>query len=54
MGSSASRTKGADDGYYLNHSCGSTLGFKGAFTLVARRAITPGDEVTLDYASPRS
>jgi len=41
--------EGADDGYFLNHSCESSLGFKDAFTLVARRAIAPGEEVTLDY-----
>ena len=42
--------KGADDGYFLNHSCDSSLGFWDAFTLVARREIAPGEEVTLDYA----
>jgi SET domain-containing protein len=41
--------KGADDGYFLNHSCDSNLGFRDAFTLVARREIEPGEEVTLDY-----
>ena len=41
--------KGADDGYFLNHSCDSSLGFRDAFTLVSRRAIAPGEEVTLDY-----
>jgi hypothetical protein len=41
--------KGGDDGYFLNHSCDSSLGFKDAFTLVARRDIEPGEEVTLDY-----
>jgi SET domain-containing protein len=42
--------KGADDGYFLNHSCDANLGFEDAFTLIARRDIAPGDEVTLDYA----
>lgn len=41
--------KGADDGYFLNHSCDSNLGLKNAFTLVARRDIEPGEELTLDY-----
>lgn len=41
--------KEADDGYFLNHSCDSNLGFKNAFTLVARRDIEPGEELTLDY-----
>ena len=42
--------RGADDGYFLNHSCDSNLWFKGAFTLLARRGAEPGEELTIDYA----
>jgi hypothetical protein len=42
--------RGADDGYFINHSCDSNLWFKDAFTLTARRDIKPGEEVTIDYA----
>jgi hypothetical protein len=42
--------RGADEGYFLNHSCDSNLWFKGAFTLVARRGAEPGEELTIDYA----
>jgi SET domain-containing protein len=42
--------KGGDDGYFLNHSCDSNLWLNDAFTLVARRAIERGEELTLDYA----
>lgn len=41
--------KGADEGYFLNHSCDSNLGFRDAFTVVARREIESGEELTLDY-----
>jgi hypothetical protein len=42
--------RGADDGYFLNHSCDSNLWFKGAVTLLARRGAEPGEELTIDYA----
>lgn len=42
--------KGADDGYFINHSCDSNLWFKDVFTLTARKHIKPGEEVTIDYA----
>ena len=36
---------------YGNHSCDPALWHDGAFTLVARRDLAPGDEVTVDYAT---
>ncbi|MGD0284517.1 MAG: SET domain-containing protein [Candidatus Saccharimonadales bacterium] len=42
--------RGADDGYYINHSCDSNLWLKDSFTLIARRDIKPGEEITIDYA----
>lgn len=42
--------RGADEGYFLNHSCDSNLWFKDAFTLLARRGAEPGEELTIDYA----
>jgi hypothetical protein len=42
--------KGADEGYFLNHSCDSNLWFEGAFTLLTRRRAEPGEELTIDYA----
>jgi uncharacterized protein len=42
--------KGADEGYFINHSCDSNLWFWDAFTVEARRDIEPGEELTLDYA----
>jgi SET domain-containing protein len=41
---------GSDEGYFINHSCDPNLWFRDAFTLVARRAVSEGDELTLDYA----
>ena len=43
-------TPGADEGYFINHSCDPSLWFHDAFTLAARRVVTEGDELTLDYA----
>jgi len=37
----------------LNHSCDPALGFSAAGELVARRAIAPGEELTIDYALHR-
>lgn len=45
----ASKRGGADDGYFLNHSCDPNLWFEDAFTLVARRRVEPGEELTIDY-----
>ena len=42
--------RGADDGYFINHSCDPNLWLKDAFTLTARRDIKPGEEITIDYA----
>lgn len=42
--------KGSDDGYFINHSCDSSLWFKDAFTLTARKDIKEGEEITVDYA----
>ncbi len=42
--------RGADEGYFLNHSCDSNLWFKDAFSLLARRGAEPGEELTIDYA----
>ena len=37
--------------HFGNHSCDPTLWFGGPYELVARRALDPGDELTLDYAT---
>ena len=42
--------RGADDGYFINHSCDGNVWFRDAFTLEARKAIGVHEEVTLDYA----
>ena len=39
----------ADD--YVNHSCMPNAGFNGSLVLVARRAISPDEEITWDYSS---
>ena len=36
--------------YFMNHSCDPNVWFADAVTLVARRDIVPGEELTLDYA----
>ena len=36
--------------YLLNHGCDPSLGMADEVTLVARRAITAGEELTIDYA----
>lgn len=43
-------TRGDDPTYFVNHSCDPNLWMRDAFTLVARRAIQPGEEITADYA----
>jgi hypothetical protein len=39
---------------YMNHSCDPTTWFVDAWTLVARRPIASGDEITYDYATSES
>jgi hypothetical protein len=41
---------GTNPGYFINHSCDSNVWMDDAFTLAARRAIAPGEELTIDYA----
>ena len=36
---------------YVNHSCEPNAGLSGQITLVAMRAIAPGEEITYDYAT---
>jgi hypothetical protein len=36
---------------YLNHSCDPNLWLEGTLTLVARRSISAGEELTVDYAT---
>lgn len=35
---------------FINHSCGPNVGFAGNTVLVAIRDISPGEELTADYA----
>ncbi|MFZ2202621.1 MAG: SET domain-containing protein-lysine N-methyltransferase [Microgenomates group bacterium] len=42
--------RGEDQGYFINHSCDPNLWLNDAHTLVARREIQPGEELTADYA----
>lgn len=37
--------------HYGNHSCDPTIWHAGAYTLVARRDLTPDTELTVDYAT---
>lgn len=39
---------------YINHSCEPSAGIRGQVTLVARRDLAVGDEVTFDYATTDS
>lgn len=43
-----SREDGPGD--WVNHSCDPNAGLAGQLTLVAMRAIVPGEEITFDYA----
>ena len=36
--------------FRVNHSCEPSCGFSGQITLIARRYITPREEITFDYA----
>ncbi len=40
-----------DQASWLNHSCDPNCWFEGDRTIVARRSIAPGEELTIDYAS---
>ncbi len=42
--------RGDDDSYFINHSCDPNIWMQDAFTLIARRAIQKGEELTADYA----
>lgn len=42
--------RGDDDSYFINHSCDPNLWMVGPVTLIARRNITSGEELTADYA----
>ncbi len=42
--------RGSDDTYFMNHSCDPSVWMSSAVTLVARRDILPGEELTVDYA----
>ena len=42
--------RGDDDGYFINHSCDPNMWMQDAFTLIARRDIQTGEEITADYA----
>src|SRR5579872_7178209 len=42
--------RGEDDTYFINHSCNPNVWMKDAFTLIARREIQQGEELTADYA----
>ena len=44
---SLAEPKGID---FINHSCQSNCGMRGSFQLVARRDISRGEELTLDYS----
>lgn len=39
---------------FVNHSCDPSAGIRGQVSLVSRRALAPGDEVTFDYATTDS
>ncbi|MCB9798209.1 SET domain-containing protein-lysine N-methyltransferase [Candidatus Nomurabacteria bacterium] len=41
--------RGKDTGYFVNHSCDSNLWMGDAYTLVAKRAVSVGEELTVDY-----
>ncbi|MCD4829766.1 MAG: SET domain-containing protein-lysine N-methyltransferase [Candidatus Cloacimonetes bacterium] len=43
-------TSEKNDEYSINHSCDPNSWMSDAFTLIARRAIKSGDEITADYA----
>jgi uncharacterized protein len=42
--------RGDDPTYFVNHSCDPNLWMQDAFTLIARKDIQRGEEITADYA----
>lgn len=42
--------RGVDRGYFINHSCDANTWMSDTYTLVAKRAIASGEEITSDYA----
>lgn len=42
--------RGDGEDYFLNHSCDSNLWMKDAYTLIAKRDIQIGEELSADYA----
>lgn len=42
--------RGADDGYFINHSCDPNVWMADAYTLIAKSDIKTGEEITADYA----
>jgi hypothetical protein len=42
--------RGEDDAYFINHSCEPNIWMSDAITLIARRSISAGEELTADYA----
>lgn len=42
--------RGEDETYFMNHSCDPNVWMADAATLVARRSIPTGEELTVDYA----
>ena len=41
---------GEDETYFMNHSCEPNVWMADTVTLVTRRCISPGEELTIDYA----
>lgn len=39
-----------DEGYFINHSCDPNLWMADAYTLITRRDVKTGEELTIDYA----
>ena len=50
MGSPADRLETEEKDWFINHSCDPNLWMQDEVTLAARRDITAGEEVTMDYA----
>ena len=42
--------RGEDPTYFMNHSCDPNVWMADTVTLVARRKVAPGEELTVDYA----
>ena len=42
--------RGADPTYFINHSCDPNTWMEDAFTIVAKRDVEVGEELTIDYA----